>query len=417
MANIHGMLNRAQIEAVGALPSASVDKPKGRIVYLTTDDRYYISDGSNWIKLMPDVTTTKGDLTSFSTVPARLGVGSNGQVLTADSAETTGLKWATNPSAPDQSYEINNLTLSVTANSGSSHALVISVKSKAGSDPSVGDPVKVGFRNSTLSSGSYNQRTISAALSITIPSGSTLGHADAYAHYFYVYLIDNAGTPEIAVSTSYYEDHSIVSTTAISTSADSNSVIYSTTARTNVPIRLIGRMLSTQTTAGTWDAVPSEIKLWPFERIPIIAVFASDNGNAIDGTIRFIDYEDKQIDSHNCVVTSGLTPKNTTTSGAGWKFTSPITTKFRITGQISLDASLTATTIISLRIYKNGTAIRRKETEVQANSNQIWYLDVHDVVSVSAGDYIEIGASQNEGSSRNMYTSVVDNAFLLEEII
>ncbi len=39
--------------------------------------------------------TTKGDIATFSTVNARLGVGSNGQVLTADSAQTTGIKWAT----------------------------------------------------------------------------------------------------------------------------------------------------------------------------------------------------------------------------------------------------------------------------------------------------------------------------------
>lgn len=38
--------------------------------------------------------TTKGDVYTFSTVDARLGVGTNGQVLTADSAETTGLKWS-----------------------------------------------------------------------------------------------------------------------------------------------------------------------------------------------------------------------------------------------------------------------------------------------------------------------------------
>lgn len=38
--------------------------------------------------------TTKGDLFTFSTVDARVGVGANGTVLTADSAEATGLKWA-----------------------------------------------------------------------------------------------------------------------------------------------------------------------------------------------------------------------------------------------------------------------------------------------------------------------------------
>lgn len=42
----------------------------------------------------PTPMTTKGDLVTFSTVDARLGVGTNGQVLTADSAQTTGIKWA-----------------------------------------------------------------------------------------------------------------------------------------------------------------------------------------------------------------------------------------------------------------------------------------------------------------------------------
>jgi hypothetical protein len=43
------------------------------------------------------ITTTKGDLISATaaSTPTRLGVGANNTVLTADSAEATGLKWAT----------------------------------------------------------------------------------------------------------------------------------------------------------------------------------------------------------------------------------------------------------------------------------------------------------------------------------
>ena len=59
--------------------------------------------------------TTKGDLYTFSTSDARIGVGANNTVLTADSAEATGLKWAT-PAGASQSYSL----LSTTSLSGSS---------------------------------------------------------------------------------------------------------------------------------------------------------------------------------------------------------------------------------------------------------------------------------------------------------
>lgn len=54
--------------------------------------------GLKWAAVPADpiaTLTTKGDLlTRNSSALARLGVGSNGQVLTADSAQATGLKWA-----------------------------------------------------------------------------------------------------------------------------------------------------------------------------------------------------------------------------------------------------------------------------------------------------------------------------------
>ena len=59
--------------------------------------------------------TTKGDVFTFSTVDARLGVGANGTVLTADSAETTGLKWAT-PAAAGAFTLINSGGTTISGN-------------------------------------------------------------------------------------------------------------------------------------------------------------------------------------------------------------------------------------------------------------------------------------------------------------
>lgn len=53
--------------------------------------------GANFAAGVPDLFTTKGDLAvaTAADTAARLGVGTNGQVLTAQSGETTGQIWAT----------------------------------------------------------------------------------------------------------------------------------------------------------------------------------------------------------------------------------------------------------------------------------------------------------------------------------
>jgi hypothetical protein len=69
---------------------------KSRLPIGTNGQVLAVSGGVPAWTTTADVTplTTKGDLFTFTTQDARLGVGANGTVLTADSAEATGMKWA-----------------------------------------------------------------------------------------------------------------------------------------------------------------------------------------------------------------------------------------------------------------------------------------------------------------------------------
>ncbi len=60
-----------------------------------------------------DVTplTTKGDLFGYNTADARIPVGTNGQVLTADSAQALGLKWADAAGGGSSPFAQNGSTL------------------------------------------------------------------------------------------------------------------------------------------------------------------------------------------------------------------------------------------------------------------------------------------------------------------
>lgn len=131
--------------SAAARTSAIASPQEGMISYLkdTNATQYY--SGSAWVSIggSGSPLTTKGDLYTYSTTDARLGVGTNGQVLTADSAEATGLKWATaggggkvlqvvqvNPSTGFQTtsssfVDATNYTASITPSSSSSKVLVI----------------------------------------------------------------------------------------------------------------------------------------------------------------------------------------------------------------------------------------------------------------------------------------------------
>ena len=173
---------------------------------------------------------------------------------------------STPASSVDMSTELTNLAL---ATSVSGNALTIALKGKDGNDPSVSNVVSLGFRSATITSGIYAQRTVTSALSVVVSSGSTLGTTSAVAATLYVYAIDNGGTVELGVCNGYLDEGQLQSSTAEggAGAADSAVVLYSTTARASKAIRIIGRIIITEATAGTWASNATELAVQPFPQL------------------------------------------------------------------------------------------------------------------------------------------------------
>lgn len=116
--NGNALLNSELVElqeiATPANPAANEHK-----IYFKSDGKFYrLNSAGTEQEVGSSPLTTKGDLFTYSTIPARLPVGTNGQVLSSDSAETTGLKWIPAPSASPSVYGSRGTPRDIVAGTG-----------------------------------------------------------------------------------------------------------------------------------------------------------------------------------------------------------------------------------------------------------------------------------------------------------
>jgi len=136
--------------------------------------------------------------------------------------------------------------------------LVVSLKGNDGNDPSSSNPVSIPFRSTTATTGGFTVATQTSPQSVTLPSTATLGPSVTAFKRCYVYaLFISAASVELAISRqAIFDVSSLQSTTVITVGSDSPDILYSTTARTAVPVALIGVVEMTESgTPGQWISV------------------------------------------------------------------------------------------------------------------------------------------------------------------
>jgi len=163
---------------------------------LTSSDLIYFNTA-----IQPDTLTAKGDIyaASASATVGRVAVGTNGQVLTADSSQTRGLAWTTVSSTPRIAQVVTATTTNVTAATGGAGNVDVSGLSVTITPTSSTSKILI-VTSFDISSGNGAGNTYGLGRVLLVRGGTTLTQ-DTNGFYF-----PGGGTPPSLVT---YIQHSM----------------------------------------------------------------------------------------------------------------------------------------------------------------------------------------------------------------
>ena len=267
LANVAGSSAAPIANSISTILDETIGATQGAVIY---------RGASTWDLLAPGTSGHFLKTQGAAANPAWAAVPGGGDVLAANNGSEFADKAATRanlliPDLVGGGFPMYNGKI---VESNAANAATFAIKNLAGNDPSASDPVWIGF----FAAGGYVPRAVTAATSITISSGSTLGTLSSYRCELAIVAVDNSGTVELAVAhrnesptistqTSkgglYLDEALTYSTTAEggAGAADSAATLYSTTARASKQVRVVARAEydSGLATAGLWAASPTRI--------------------------------------------------------------------------------------------------------------------------------------------------------------
>jgi hypothetical protein len=346
-------------------------------------------------------TRLKAAATASHTFTFPATAGTTGYVLeNSDGAGTS--TWALNKRDPSSA-----LNYSIACSVGAS-ALTITLNGLDGTALSATNAFTCLFRSATAATGTTTAVSLTTSPTLVISSGSTLGHKDATNHYIYVYALNNAGTIELAATSTYFDTGSINSSTAEGGAGAADSIygIYSTTTRSNVAFKLLARLKSNQTTAGTWAAVPTEISLPPFQIEPISfkSYRASSTQTINNNSATTVIFNTIAWDTHNSA---------NTTSGV---WTVPKAAKYRFSSVVMYGSDAWPSgTRMYMNILNGATAYTVDDKSLGAWTGVMGIRGTV-ILNCAAGDLIKVNVYHNQGGSEAVQTGEGTSWFEAEEI-
>lgn len=244
----------------GDLLYASGSTAISKLAKDTNSTRYLSNTGSSNNPAWAQINLANGVTGTLPIANGGTGLTSSGAI--ASVLTSTGSAGVFVPTGANMPF---NLAISASA---AASALTIAVKAADGTDPSATNPIFIAFRSATDATGTPTWLSITAATSITVSSGSTLGTTNSAPFTLWLVAFNDAGTIRLGVinaTTTTINELVTASSTAEggAGAADSANVYYTGTAVTSKAFRVLGQLIysSGLATAGTWSAGPTTISI------------------------------------------------------------------------------------------------------------------------------------------------------------
>lgn len=310
------------------------------------------------------------------------------------------------------------------------NAVTFAIKTLAGNDPSATDPVYFVFRDATAATGDFIVRTVTAALSFTISSGSSMGFSNGVPGRLWLTAIDNAGTVLLGAinctsSSGIFPlgGFDIISTTAEggAGAADSAQVMYAASAVASKAFLILG-YASYETgvaTAGSWAASPSRLQLYgPGVKLPgdlIQSQISIVSSVATGSTIIPLDDTIPQNTEGDQYLSQAVTP-------------SSAANRLRQTAKANLSQSV-ATGSISMALFQDATANALAATakfgesasggfvEMSLRNESLAGVNVSTTFKVRIGPSAAATVTLNGATGARFFGGVSNSYLLVEELM